>query len=268
MLKSFVWTLRKMFCQTCLKLYTVKPKAQDPKLLEKKGILSQEIYLPTANCSHKQVKCIWKPRRKKNGKRPRKVADCCKLLKFLFLETLFPFFVPMDTKKASLTTCQKFHNKKLTILRSESEKKRKIAQFVEKLLLLKIFSLWTRKRQFWQPSWNWRRKIVLKFFLRTRRKKFFQPCLKSLYRKAECSRSEKTVGKKLFLSQEIYLPTANCSHKQVKCIWKPRRKKLQKAKKSRWLSQNVENFFSRNVVSFFCSTGHEESKFDNLPNIS
>ena len=39
------------------------------------------------------------------------------------------------------------------------------------------------------------------------------------------------------------------------------------AKKSRWWSQIIENFFLE-FCFFFCSNGQEEGKFDNLPNIS
>ena len=58
----------------------------------------------------------------------------------------------MDTKKASLTTCQKFHNKKLTILRSGSEKKRKIAHFAENFYSSKYFLYGLVKGRFSNPA--------------------------------------------------------------------------------------------------------------------
>ena len=131
-----------------------KAESSRSETVGKIGILSQEILYPSTNCSHKHVECLWKPRRKKNGKRPRKVADGRKLMKIFFLETLFSFLFHWSRRRQVWQLATYFITESWQFFAQSPKKKKKNAQFVEKLLLLKIFSLWTRKRQFFQPRWK------------------------------------------------------------------------------------------------------------------
>ena len=102
-----------MFVSPVQNFYTIRPKAQYPKLVEKNEFFLRKSLYPEQIIPIKTLNAFKNLEEKNLEKGSKKVADCPKKVKIFFSRNLFSFFVPMATRKANWKHCRKCFHRKL-----------------------------------------------------------------------------------------------------------------------------------------------------------